>query len=121
MVRMDVWGQGALFAFSGLEGKTDFHSQLVGTLLGDHAGIHFLTANPFELYMDTTGVSDLVWEILSSDLILGKVLIQNVWSKVCFMFQSNATVAGICPEGRLRLVFDSGKEDTGVSLNTVST
>ena len=117
MVRMDVWGQGALFAFSGLEGKTDFHSQLVGTLLGDHAGIHFLTANPFELYMDTTGVSDLVWEILSSDLILGKVLIQNVWSKVCFVFQSNATVAGICPEGRLRLVFDSGKEDPDVSLN----
>ena len=121
MVRMDVWGQGALFAFSGLEGKTDFHSQLVGTLLGDHAGMHFMTDSPFELYMDTTGVSDLVWEIVGSDLILGKALIQKVWSKVCFVFQSNATVAGICPEGRLRLVFDSGKEDPGVSLNTVST
>jgi hypothetical protein len=34
MVKMDVWGQGALFAFSGLEGKTGFDSQLVGTLLG---------------------------------------------------------------------------------------
>ena len=44
MTRMDVWGQGALFAFSGLEGKTDFSSQLVGTLLGDHPGIRFMTA-----------------------------------------------------------------------------
>ena len=121
MVRMDVWGQGALFAFSGLEGKTDFHSQLVGTLLGDHPGIRFMTEHPFELYMDTTDAADLVWETVSSDLILGKVLIRNVWSKVCFVFLSNATVAGICPEGRLRLVFDSGKEDPGVTLTTAGT
>ena len=121
MTRMDVWGQGALFAFSGLEGKTDFHSQLVGTLLGDHPGMHFMTARPFELYVDTTDAADLVWEIVGSDLILGKVFIRNVWSRVCFAFLSNATVVGICPEGRLRLVFDSGKEDPDVSLKTAET
>ena len=121
MTRMGVWGQGALFAFSGLEGKTDFHSQLVGTLLGDHPGMHFMTARPFELYVDTTDAADLVWEIVGSDLILGKVFIRNVWSRICFAFQSNATVVGICPEGRLRLVFDSGKEDPDVSLKTADT
>ena len=121
MTRMDVWGQGALFAFSGLEGKTDFRTQLVGTLLGDHPGMHFMTARPFELYVDTTDAADLVWEIVGSDLILGKVFIRNVWSRVCFAFLSNATVVGICPEGRLRLVFDSGKEDPDVSLKTAET
>ena len=121
MTRMDVWGQGALFAFSGLEGKTDFRTQLVGTLLGDHPGMHFMTARPFELYVDTTDAADLVWEIVGSDLILGKVFIRNVWSRVCFAFLSNATVVGICPEGRLRLVFDSGKEDPDVSLKTADT
>ena len=121
MARMDVWGQGAIFAFSGLEGKTDFQSQLVGTLLGDHPGMHFMAPNPFALYIDTTGVSDLVWETVASDLVLGKMLVRNEWHKVCFAFQSNATVAGLCPEGRLRLVFDSGKEDPNVSLNTART
>ena len=86
MVKMDVWGQGALFAFSGLEGKTGSDSQLVGTLLGDHAGIHFLTAQPFELYLDTTGVSNVVWETLASDVILGKVCIQNEWKRFCVAF-----------------------------------
>ena len=121
MTRMDVWGQGALFAFSGLEGKTDFSSQLVGTLLGDHPGIRFMTARPFELYIDTTDVSGLEWETVASDLILGKMRIRDAWHRVCFVFLSNATVAGICPEGRLRLVFDSGEEDPDVSLSTAET
>ena len=82
MIKIDVWGQGALFAFSGLEGQTDFQSQLVGSLLGDHPGIHFLSASPFELYVDTTGVSDLIWEIVASDVIVGKALIQNEWKQI---------------------------------------
>ena len=118
MTRMDIWGQGAIFAFSGLEGKTDYHTQLVGFLLGDHPGIHFLSSEPFELYMDTTGISSLVWETVASDLILGKVLLNGEWKRLCFVFKSNATVAGICPEGRLRLVFDSGKADPAVTLRT---
>lgn len=119
MVGMDVWGQGAIFAFSGLEGKTDFQSQLVGVLLGDHPGVRFLASHPFELYVDTTGVSDLIWEIVASDVLAGKACVQNEWKRICFAFQSNATVVGICPAGRLRLVFDSGKKEESVSLNTV--
>ncbi len=121
MIRMDVWGQGAIFTFSGLEGKTAFDSQLVGVLLGDHAGIHFLSPNPFELYMDTTGISDLIWDTVASDIILGKVLIQTEWKEFCVAFQSNATLVGICPKERLRLVFDSGKPDQNVSLNIAET
>ena len=118
MAGMDVWGQGAIFAFSGLEGKTDFQSQLVGVLLGDHVGVHFLASQPFELYVDTTDVSDLVWEMVASDVLAGKIRVQNEWKRICFAFQSNATVVGLCPAGRLRLVFDSGKKDESVSLNT---
>lgn len=117
MSGMDVWGQGAIFAFSGLEGKTDFQSQLVGVLLGDHPGVRFLASHPFELYVDTTSVSDLIWETVASDVLSGKVCIQNAWKRICFAFRSNATVVGICPAGRLRLVFDSGKQDESVSLN----
>ena len=121
MIGLDVYGQGALFAFSGLEGKTEYDTQLVGALLGDHPGVHFLAKNPFEMYMDTTGAADLVWEIVASDLILGKVFIRNEWKRFCAAFRSNATVVGICPAGRLRLVFDSGERDPGVSLTTAET
>lgn len=121
MIGMDVWGQGAIFAFSGLEGKTDFQTQLVGTLLGDHPGIRFVSTSHFELYMDTTGVSDLVWEMIASDLLLGKVLIGSEWKRLCFVFQAGATVTGICPTGRLRLVYDSGTEDPEISLRTAET
>ncbi len=118
MVKPNVWGQGALFAFSGLEGKTAFDSQLVGFLLGDHPGVHFASAHPFSLYMDTTGVSALAWDLVASDLVLGKALVQGQWKNVCFAFRSNAAVVGVCPSGRLRLVFDEGKADPGVSLRT---
>ncbi len=121
MVKMDVWGQGALFAFSGLEGKTCFDTQLVGFLLGDHPGMHFATQSPFELRMDSTGVSSLVWETVASDLVLGKALVGNEWQRVCFVFKSNATVTGLVPAGSLRLVFDSGIPDPEVSLTTVLT
>ena len=119
MVRMDVWGQGAVFAFSGLESKTDFDSQLVGSLLGDHPGVRFAAPHPFELYMGTSGVADLIWEIVASDIVLGKALIDDKWMKVCFAFRSNASLVGICPPGRLRLVFDSENADPAVSLTTV--
>ena len=82
MVSMDVWGQGAIFAFSGLEGKTDFQSQLVGALLGDHVGVRFLASQPFELYVDTTDVSDLVWEMVASDVLAGKIRVQNEWKRI---------------------------------------
>ena len=59
MDRMDVWGQGAIFAFSGLEGKTDYFSQLIGFLSGDRPGIRFIAPTRFEISMDTTGVSVL--------------------------------------------------------------
>ncbi len=121
MIKQNTWGQGALFAFSGLEGQTRFDSQLVGALLGDHPGIHFFHTDPFELYMDTTGVSDLVWEIVASDIIVGKALIQNEWKRICFAFKSNATVIGICPAGRLRLVFASENRAPTVSLRTSDT
>ena len=121
MVQLDVWGQGALFAFSGLEGKTVFDTQLVGCLLGDHPGVHFIAPSLFELYVDTTGVSSLVWETLASDLILGKARIGNEWKRICFAFRSNATVVGLCPSGRLRLVPDADEKDPAVSLNMTET
>ena len=118
MDRMDVWGQGAIFAFSGLEGKTDYFSQLIGFLSGDRPGIRFIAPARFEVSMDTTGVSDLTWEIVASDIILGKALIGDERKRFCVAFKSNATLVGLCPEGRLRLVFDQGKADDNVTLTT---
>jgi hypothetical protein len=36
----NVWGEGALFAFSALDGPTDLHTELVGTTLDAEPGFH---------------------------------------------------------------------------------
>lgn len=36
-----VWGQGQIFAYSGLDGKTDKENGLCGYLCGDKLGIQF--------------------------------------------------------------------------------
>ncbi len=38
----DKWGQGQIFAFSALDGKTCAENDFVGILSGDRLGIRFL-------------------------------------------------------------------------------
>ncbi len=110
-----IYGQGALFAFSGLEGKTDFDTQLVGSLLGDHPGIHFCTKESFELYIDTKNIVSIEWDAVASDVISGRLVTEKSEKSFFFVFASNGTVVGKCPDDRLRLVFTTGIND-GISL-----
>ena len=63
--------------------RLDLVNDIVGALLGDHVGVRFLASQPFELYVDTTDVSDLIWEIVASDVVAGKVRVQNEWKRIC--------------------------------------
>jgi len=104
MIKPTVWGQGALFAMSGLCGRTDYASQWVCTLLGDHPGLHVMGEGiSFELYADTTGVRDIVWDTVASDVIIGRMLIGGEWTELAFVMLENDCIAGICPDKRLRL------------------
>lgn len=112
MMTPKTWGQGALFAFSGLDGKTDYEQQLVGSLLGDHAGVHFYGKRPFELYIATERINDLRWSAVTGDLIEGFLRFGGENHPLALAFAENATVVGRCPAGRLRLFFADGESMT---------
>jgi hypothetical protein len=44
MVLPNIWGQGSLFAFSGLDGVNTYENSLTGTLCGDMNGVIFTRA-----------------------------------------------------------------------------
>ena len=43
MILPDRWGQGSIFAYSGLDGECTMENGVVGTLLGDAVGVLFHT------------------------------------------------------------------------------
>ena len=58
----DKWGQGQIFAFSALDGKTCAENDFVGILSGDRLGIRFFTKVRRELAIIPNNVSDLSFE-----------------------------------------------------------
>ncbi len=65
----NIWGQGSLFAYSGLDGETTFEKSLVGYLCGDHVGIHFVTKNQCTVYFTFAGITDVKFDIVASDIV----------------------------------------------------
>ena len=108
----NIWGAGALFAFSGLEGQTSYAHPMTGRLLGDDAGVRFETRHPFDLLFDCTGLSDLSWELVTSDILAGTMTEAGYALPATLLFVRADTVAGRCPRGRLRLRFASGSSYT---------
>ena len=108
----NVWGHGALFAHSGLEGTTTYHDSLCGQLMAEHIGITF-DDGAAELYLRLTGtpwVQEISFSIVASDLIEGTLKDDG---RFCFLFVDQNTVAGFAPSSMAIPVFhaDLGKEE----------
>ncbi|MBC7319294.1 flagellar biosynthesis protein FlgM [bacterium] len=71
MLLPNIWGQGAIFAFSGLDGETSYKNDLVGTLLGDEIGILFHLKNRRKLVFNLPPtIKDIDYKCVSSDIII---------------------------------------------------
>lgn len=109
----NVWGRGALFAHSGLEGTTTYHDSLCGQLMAEHIGITF-DDGAADLYLRLTGtpwVQEIDFSIVASDLIEG-TLKDN--ASFCFLYVDQNTVAGFAPKDMAIPVFhaDLGKHQS---------
>ena len=91
----DIWGRGALFAFSGLDGTATFGS-LCGQLLAQHVGMTF-DSEAAELYIRWKGVEKYDFSIVASDIILGAANGSDFFG---FLFVNENTVLGFCKEGQ---------------------
>lgn len=65
----NTWGQGSLFAYSGLDGQARWDDDFAGYLSGDRLGVLFHTSPKTELYFAVSDTSDLVYEAVCSDWI----------------------------------------------------
>ena len=98
------WGQGALFAFSGLDGECRVHSCLNGALLGDLLGIRVYAKEVFDLYITLDGIKDIEYEVVASDVIRAALKdAQGLKSELIFTFLDQKTIVGLCGQGRAQL------------------
>ncbi|MBQ4081829.1 MAG: hypothetical protein IJC55_00840 [Clostridia bacterium] len=118
MILPDIWGQGQLFAYSGMDGAVPYDAQMIGALLGDHAGVRLHTKAPCELYWHTEGCNDLRWTAVTSDLLRADLVAAGKRYDCYFAFYSAATIVGRCPADRLRLIFLSGEAYTATVTRT---
>ena len=63
------WGQGQIFAFSALDGKTSAENDFAGTLCGDRLGITFYTKIRRELAIIPSQIWDLSFDMVTGDCI----------------------------------------------------
>lgn len=65
----NIWGKGAIFSYSGLDGENTLDQSLVGCLNGDFIGITFYTPCRAVLRFNLNGIYDIRHEIVVSDMI----------------------------------------------------
>lgn len=92
----DIWGRGAIFAFSGLDGTATYENSMCGQLLAQHVGMAF-DKEAAELYFRWKGVGKYTFSIVASDIILGTA---NDCDPFGFLFVSENTVVGFCKVGQ---------------------
>ena len=105
MIMPNVWGQGALFAFSGLDGPCCPPECMNGSLLGDLLGVRLRgREEALDLYFSLRYIRDIRYDLVSSDLILAFLTDRGGHEfPLILTFLDQVTVAGLCPPGSLRL------------------
>lgn len=69
MITPNVWGQGQLFAFSALDGKSMISDDFVGILSGDKIGIRFFSKTKRELILTAKTFFAPQFKTVASDII----------------------------------------------------
>ena len=90
----NIWGRGALFAFSGLDGINTYEDSMCGQLLGERIGMMF-DMDTIELYLRLVHTRHFDFSIVASDIILGKLNRQYDFG---FLFIEQNTVLGFGPK-----------------------
>lgn len=110
MAIANVWGQGQLFAFSALDGKSEFGDDFAGVLSGDRIGIRFFKDVKRELSIVGYDTNDLTFDAVLSNLILA-----NVNSgKICIAYVDTHLIIGKIPADATAVVMVEGLYKTQI-------
>lgn len=92
----DIWGKGALFGYSALEGENKFYSAINGQLMAEHIGMTF-DGGQSELYLRLKGIPwilEIEFSIVASDVIEGKLGSKDMK----FLALDQRTIVGYAPK-----------------------
>jgi len=101
----NLWGQGQLFAFSGLDGKTNVRESFSGNLSGDRIGIRFGLKKKRELAIVGFKSPDLKFNAVCGDYICADT--KN--GKIKIIFYNAHTIIGEITENLTAVVFTEGR------------
>jgi len=111
-----VYGEGVLFAFSGLDGKTSSTTPVVAGTLGDGIGLKFhLPRNPI-LRIFLPGGAAPRWQVVSNDLLVARVPPDELPMVIGCVSQN--VVAGRLPHGG-RVALEGGDTSAVLLRNEV--
>ncbi|MEI7905710.1 MAG: trehalase family glycosidase, partial [Candidatus Firestonebacteria bacterium] len=126
----NIWGEGALFAVSGYDGKTDFSFELLAKLLGDRAGLSIYTGSESgvspsaEFWIESDGCGlpayDKEQSIVSGDFIE----LTFKAGKIYFSAVDCRTFTGFCGSENTRFILKSaagGKEEARKNIVFIKT
>ncbi len=108
----NIWGQGALFAYCGLEGECDYYKNLCGTLMADCLGIQFRNLKRSQdkafLIMSPQNVFNIKYHCVSSDMIIADIIDkdQSVYPLEIVFINQNTIVMRSRNDCGAKLVFD---------------
>ena len=89
----NIWGQGACFSYSGLNGENTFTNSLVGYLLGDYLGIQFKTPVMSYIKFMLTDTQNVLYDAVTSDLIKAYIVdIEENKHEFNIMYANESTV-----------------------------
>ncbi len=104
------WGQGQIFAFSALDGKTCAEHDFAGILCGDRIGIRFFTKVRRELALIPNRAWNLAFEIVTGDCI-GAVVNEKEYLRILY-YDTNLIVGSTGSDTTAVTVFTEGKNRT---------
>ncbi|MCL6518489.1 MAG: hypothetical protein K6T99_01530 [Armatimonadetes bacterium] len=91
----NIWGKGgALFAFSGFDGPTDWAHPFVGSTSGEGRGIDFHTNTPASLMFHFPPICSIEDEVVACDVISSLITLRNGRLRLRYLFLDEKTVTG---------------------------
>ena len=110
-----IWGQGSIFASSGLEMTTTATNSLVGSFLGDRIGFEFKT--PIRAYFyfkfNRCDVQNIEFDVITSDLVKGRLQDKNgqSYELIISFWSENTITVKACRYLRASFDFDEDMKE----------
>ena len=102
MILPDIWGGGALFSYSGADGKKLIENSPEARLCSDSFSLKFLTKNKCTVTFDKKDAKDIVFQIVMTDFISAVIKGSDSDCNITIAYSSADTIS-ICSDEKINI------------------